>query len=62
MQVTESYEQNGIKGKYARHNHTATSYSEKWDTDGIYFMNLLQSGLGFNYIVIVYVFLCVMFK
>lgn len=62
MQVTESYEQNGIKRKYSRHNHTATNYSEKWDTDGIYFINLLQSGLGFNYIVIMYVFLCVMFK
>lgn len=62
MQTTESYEQNGIKGKYARHNHTATNYPEKWDTDGIYVIILLQSGFDFNYIVIVYVFLCVMFK
>lgn len=43
MQATESYEQSGIKKEYARHNQPhATNYPEKWDTDGIYFINLLD--------------------
>lgn len=46
MQATEKYEQNGINGEYAVHKHTATNYPEKWDTDEIYFINLLQSVLG----------------